>query len=675
MELTRRASSFELVSVAAAEHICKQDCAGKPYRLTKFVKDNLLTTYVASNTWLLMIRDHCGSTWYDVRQALFARGLIHTVERFSSAADAIVHGQPVEDTLVREVLSHVNVDVRQLRSDACGYVPDKTAMQLEICRYLKRITLRGRTDVEAAALADFSETQERLGRLSQLGYGRRGQTLADIKAELAGYLPWSEIVQEMRSLREDPAARTFTVGASSDAGSTFARKLEFMSCTNPGYFRPIMGSWLVSPAPSKSTDSEYVDGGYLADCGLVEWPWEEIDSSFYRAHTVKVSTAPKSVKGPRIIAMEPVNLQSAQRYAKDILYRYFPEGMDLRDQTLNQEMAFEGSVNGSLATIDLSSASDYVTKRLVMELFPNEFLREIWWMVPTHYQIKGRVSPLYSFATMGNGLTFWVESICFYAIARHVCKDGRVTVYGDDIIVPSRDASEVIALLEDLNFKVNRAKSFISGHYRESCGVEYERGIPRHSTYYPRFPVSGEVTDHTCTLTDYTSIERESPADSTMRLVALEKRLTNWSLTAARFISAVVYDAHPGMTTSPVGSVCPDLWGLDTISGPPESAPVLRGNADDDEDGSVEISPTEAVANLDPSWVHRDTWYAPHLANTSSESPDAGLLSHYRYWRFLKYGPRPWQESDGWLPYNASFPDREEERAMAKVVVWGYRSK
>jgi hypothetical protein len=101
------------------------------------------------------------------------------------------------------------------------------------------------------------------------------------------------------------------------------------------------------------------------------------------------------------------------------------------------------------------------------------------------------VIPLRKFSTMGNACTFPVESLLFLSIAiasvltvrgRRGTKysveslRGEVAVFGDDIIIPVDCRELFIEALEILDFKVNTSKSFWSGNFRESCGIDAFRG-------------------------------------------------------------------------------------------------------------------------------------------------------------------------------------------------------
>jgi hypothetical protein len=164
------------------------------------------------------------------------------------------------------------------------------------------------------------------------------------------------------------------------------------------------------------------------------------------------------------------------------------------DQTPNQRLARQGSLDGSLATLDLSEASDRLANWLVEELFADwpHFLEAIQATRSTRCQLpSGEVIPLLKFASMGSAMTFPIETLVFATIALSACLGtstrptaaalrrlvGSVRVYGDDIIVPVDKAAEVIDLLETFGFKVNRRKSFWTGPFRESCGKDYFYGI------------------------------------------------------------------------------------------------------------------------------------------------------------------------------------------------------
>lgn len=199
-------------------------------------------------------------------------------------------------------------------------------------------------------------------------------------------------------------------------------------------------------------------------------------------------TVPKSAKTDRVICYEPhINIWlqlRVGRYLKDRLAR---NGVDLRDQSVNQRRARHGSRHGHLATIDLSMASDTMSRELVFELLPIDWalylddLRSKYTLWP-----DGEVRENEKFSSMGNGFTFELESLIFYALASAVADN--ISVYGDDIICPTDSAQRVIAVLSSAGFSVNTEKSYITGPFRESCGSDNFCGFDVTPVYLRSLP-------------------------------------------------------------------------------------------------------------------------------------------------------------------------------------------
>lgn len=168
------------------------------------------------------------------------------------------------------------------------------------------------------------------------------------------------------------------------------------------------------------------------------------------------------------------------KYLRSRFYRI--AGVDLTDQSKNRQLARKGSIDGSLATIDLSSASDSVTYWLVRELLPQDWFHLL--DIARTHRIRGLDGvwrELELFSSMGNGFTFELESIIFWAICKAALELGDIpdtflSVYGDDIIVPVDGVPYVIPALKNVGFTVNAQKSFWHGNFRESCGGDYYSG-------------------------------------------------------------------------------------------------------------------------------------------------------------------------------------------------------
>lgn len=215
---------------------------------------------------------------------------------------------------------------------------------------------------------------------------------------------------------------------------------------------------------------------------------------------VRVTLVPKTLKGPRIIAIEPVCMQYTQQVlSRWLMHQLETDGIvgghvNFTDQTINQRMAMKASADGSLATLDLSSASDRV---------PLDMIQTMLHDAPELYQAleacrsrraklpDGRIIPLKKFASMGSATCFPVESMYFLTVVLTALADkhggpisekllkklvSRVYVYGDDIIVPVDTTEAVIAALTSFGCKVNSSKSFWTGQFRESCGMDAFNG-------------------------------------------------------------------------------------------------------------------------------------------------------------------------------------------------------
>lgn len=190
---------------------------------------------------------------------------------------------------------------------------------------------------------------------------------------------------------------------------------------------------------------------------------------------------PKNTEIDRAAAKEPdFNMYMQKSVGDYIRARLKGVGINLNDQSRNKDLARKGSITGTLATLDLSSASDSVSSRLVEEVLPI-----CWWTYLSDLRspftlVKGEWHENEMFSSMGNGFTFELESLIFYAIARATAWSlgvpGVVSVYGDDIICPTEIAEPLMFALQVLGFQVNPDKSFWTGDFRESCGGHFISG-------------------------------------------------------------------------------------------------------------------------------------------------------------------------------------------------------
>ena len=204
-------------------------------------------------------------------------------------------------------------------------------------------------------------------------------------------------------------------------------------------------------------------------------------------------TVPKNALIERCACKEPdLNMYLQKGVGNHIARRLLRVGVNLWDQSINRGLAEQGSLTGDLATLDLSSASDSVTIELVRLLLPPLWFEYLDDIRSQMVYVRGEYTRTEMFSSMGNGFTFPLESLLFYALGRSVLYfegiKGRLSIYGDDIIVPSSGAHMLVSVLQFFGFLTNKKKSFIEGPFRESCGGHYHNGLDVTPFYLKRRP-------------------------------------------------------------------------------------------------------------------------------------------------------------------------------------------
>lgn len=171
--------------------------------------------------------------------------------------------------------------------------------------------------------------------------------------------------------------------------------------------------------------------------------------------------------------------------------------VDFTSQQPSQDLALKGSRDGSIATVDLSAASDRMSVWVVECLFRANFSILDLLMRTRSDSIwdpltRRHITDLRKFAPMGSAVTFPVQSILYalcaltavavtrgwdsystQRVARKLLDEtDTVQVFGDDIALPSDCVPILVQLLEFLELKVNHDKTHVSGLFRESCGMD-----------------------------------------------------------------------------------------------------------------------------------------------------------------------------------------------------------
>jgi len=220
------------------------------------------------------------------------------------------------------------------------------------------------------------------------------------------------------------------------------------------------------------------------------------------------TTVEKNSDIRRMICVEPTGNMFLQQGLMSVLYKRMSR-MGLNVKTLpirHQKLALEASITGKLATIDWSSASDCVSIELLRYLLPVSWFQKVDMTRCSKTTLNGELLELNMISTMGNAVTFPLETLVFYTLAHSI----RITlenksnsllpnweelkscsVFGDDCIVPSYMAPLFIRTMEEVGFLINKDKSFIdpAGRFRESCGGDYLAGY-NVRPYYIKAPTS-----------------------------------------------------------------------------------------------------------------------------------------------------------------------------------------
>jgi len=214
----------------------------------------------------------------------------------------------------------------------------------------------------------------------------------------------------------------------------------------------------------------------------------------------RLSFVPKQRDISRVICVEPTLNMYAQLGIGAILEGRLKSffGIDLSTQPdRNRELARIGSASGDYFTVDLSSASDSMSLRMLRTVLPAEVMG--WLELVRSPKVTlpdGKLVDMNMISTMGNGFTFPLQTILFASIVSAAYKfralelarpcgssSGNFGVFGDDIIGLTSSHSDVCRLLTLLGFEINAEKSFHEGPFRESCGEDYHSGFPVRGVY------------------------------------------------------------------------------------------------------------------------------------------------------------------------------------------------
>lgn len=362
-------------------------------------------------------------------------------------------------------------------NDGFSFTPSSYALTLgsirQICLALKKVELPCAPERERKALEGFIEIEQSFEMFALSGEDAK---MFDLVSSVLWDGVWGDFALDDIKLKHGPGQTAERI-----SGNQKYVQYRWHDRLEPWF--PVLGS--AYPISCGTTDP---DAAEFKDIKVISETEEQ---------PVRVTPVPKTLKGPRIIAIEPVCNQFVQQGIKDYLYGKLERlskttgHINFVDQSVNQVLALRATAGGTdFATIDLSEASDRVPRDLALSMFrSNPDLRDAIDACRSRAaeMPDGRVVPLGKFASMGSALCFPVEAMYFYTICviallrethlpvshRNVYSVSRgIYVYGDDILVPAHASASVLDHLRKYNCKVNADKTFYRGPFRESCGVD-----------------------------------------------------------------------------------------------------------------------------------------------------------------------------------------------------------
>jgi hypothetical protein len=225
----------------------------------------------------------------------------------------------------------------------------------------------------------------------------------------------------------------------------------------------------------------------------------------------RATTVPKTAEIRRMIAIEPTGNMFFQQGLMHLMYRRMTAvGLDVQClPTRHRQLALESSITARNATIDFSSASDCVSIELLRWLLPPRWFYVVDRVRSPRMLVNNKWVDLNMISTMGNAVTFPLETLVFWSLAQacrfHQYKTNSLfpkgwedfnycSVFGDDCILPSSLSDLFISITESLGFIVNNEKSFTKNEgFRESCGGDYLHGI-NVRPFYLKAPTSNRAS-------------------------------------------------------------------------------------------------------------------------------------------------------------------------------------
>lgn len=390
----------------------------------------------------------------------------------------------VHELLCRAVGSASSLDTldREVRGVGPGNMPDpsyyhfsesffRDSQCYHFLRKMEPASSDSKESLRAAAIEAFIAAEKECEQTNRRFINfRNGYFKSPDELRLFQYLEYAKrIVHGILKRAPDVDEIPFTFGTGSCVGSPYKKRL----------------------VPYKITDNELtISHGCLSQHArqLAEMPWLQASNRTDDLIVIdynEFTTVPKDRRKDRGICKEPLlNVGFQLGVGQAIKKRLNRIGLlknsgmiEHHAQSQHRRLAMLGSINRHLGTIDLSSASDTVSLELVRYLIPDDWFALLLALRARYTHINDKHHLNQKFSSMGNGFTFELETLVFYAICSSITN--VYGVYGDDIIVPTEDCLAVMELLKFCGFSINNEKSYWDPEckFRESCGGDYFNGF------------------------------------------------------------------------------------------------------------------------------------------------------------------------------------------------------
>lgn len=205
----------------------------------------------------------------------------------------------------------------------------------------------------------------------------------------------------------------------------------------------------------------------------------------------------KNIAVKRSICAQPSVSGALQLGFHVIIARLLKErcGIDLGNQGWNQALARKGSAHwrssDPVCTLDKKDASALLCRNLVTHSLPAPWSKALMRTRTRGYltppEMGGEVLPYEMYGGMGNGTTFCIQTLVFWAgtyatsgasSPEVYASTGEFAVYGDDVALRKSHAVQYMRFMRFLGFRFNAKKTFLDGPFRESCGADFYDGEP-----------------------------------------------------------------------------------------------------------------------------------------------------------------------------------------------------